>query len=146
MGKGVFLCYPLDLWRYLEHPPYKFQTPIHFSASLHYKATSIQALHKNTFGGGGNKYATTARGVTSASAATKDFNHNTLPHPGHVGGGGGIGRMGGRKHNSSFNVTEELCEFQVTRPDFNTLRFQRNNRKYFAKPQRKRCICLCRVE
>ena len=73
------------------------------SASLHYKATSIQALHKNTFGG--NKYATTARGVTAAAAVSKDFNHNTIPHPG--------GRS--RKHNSSFNVTEELCEFQVSR-------------------------------
>ena len=85
-----------------------------FPASLHYKATSIQALHKNTFAsGGGGKYATTARGVTSAAAAAapsliKDFNHNTIPHPGHTA------RMGGgRKHSSSFNVTEELCEFQV---------------------------------
>ena len=85
----------------------------HFPASLHYKATSIQALHKNTFAsGGGGKYATTARGVTSAATAApsliKDYNHNTIPHPGHAA------RMGGgRKHNSSFNVTEELCEFQA---------------------------------
>ena len=51
------------------------------------------------------------RGVTSAapSVAKVDYNHNTIAHPGH-----NPNRMGGRKqHNSSFNVTEELCEFQV---------------------------------
>ncbi len=69
------------------------------AASLHYKATSIQALHKNTFGSGvnaggngpSNKYASRQR----------DYNHNTIPHPIR------------RKPSNAYNATEELCEFQV---------------------------------
>jgi hypothetical protein len=68
------------------------------AASLHYRATSIQALHKNTFGNaaGNSKYATTAR------TAAREYNHNTIPHPIR------------RKPSNAYNATEELCEFQVT--------------------------------
>ena len=67
------------------------------AASLHYKATSIQALHKNTFGAANNG----GKFVSSRTSNVRDYNHNTIPHPVR------------RKPSNAYNATEELCEFQV---------------------------------